>query len=47
MREAGGGRFVPTFPITMDNGRTEHGDDFRWLWNEFTMVYRTEPGAEW
>jgi hypothetical protein len=31
----------------MDNGRTAHSDDFRWLWNEFTMVYRAEPGAEW
>ena len=46
-REAGGGRYAPTFSIAMDNGRTEHGDDVRWLWNEFTMVYRTEPGAEW
>ncbi len=46
-REAGGGRYAPTFPITMDSGRTMHSDDFRWLWNEFTMVYRTEPGAEW
>ncbi len=45
--EAGGGRYAPTFPITIDNGRTEHSDDFRWLWNEFTMVYRAEPGAEW
>jgi ring-1,2-phenylacetyl-CoA epoxidase subunit PaaC len=46
-REAGGGRYAPTFPIAMDNGRTAHSDDFRWLWNEFTMVYRAEPGAEW
>ena len=46
-REAGGGRYAPTFPITMDNGRTAHSDDFRWLWNEFTMVSRTESGAEW
>mgnify|MGYP001446488380 CR=1 FL=1 len=46
-REAGGGRYTPTFPITMDSGRIRHSDDFRWLWNEFTMVYRAEPGAEW
>lgn len=39
--------YAPTFPIGMDSGRTEHSDDFRWLWNEFTMVYREEPGAEW
>jgi ring-1,2-phenylacetyl-CoA epoxidase subunit PaaC len=46
-REAGGDRYAPTFPITMDGGRTVHGDDFRWLWNEFTMVYREEPDGEW
>ena len=46
-RRAGGDHYVPTFPITMDGGRAAHSDDFRWLWNEFTMVYRTEPGAEW
>ncbi len=45
--EAGGGRYTATFPITMENGRSIHSDDFRWLWNEFTMVYRAEPGAEW
>ncbi len=42
-----GGRYAPTFPITMDGGRTAHSDAFRWLWNEFTLVYRAEPGAEW
>ncbi|MDQ6832599.1 MAG: phenylacetate-CoA oxygenase subunit PaaC [Chloroflexota bacterium] len=46
-RGAGGGRYAPTFPITMDGGRTAHSDAFRWLWNEFTLVYRAEPGAEW
>ncbi|MHB8645721.1 MAG: 1,2-phenylacetyl-CoA epoxidase subunit PaaC [Thermomicrobiales bacterium] len=48
-RVAGGGRYAPTFPIPtiMNSGRTAHSDDFRWLWNEFTMVYRAEPGAEW
>lgn len=46
-RTAGGGRDAPTSPIMMDGGRTTHGDDFRWLWNEFTMVYRQEPDGEW
>ena len=46
-RAAGGGRYAPTFAITIENGRTAHSDAFRWLWNEFTMVYRAEPGAEW
>lgn len=46
-RETGGGRYAPTFPSRMDDGRTAHGDDFRWLWNEFTMVYREEPDGAW
>lgn len=46
-REAGAGRYAPSFAIIMDGGRTDHGDDFRWLWNEFTMVYRQEPDGEW
>jgi ring-1,2-phenylacetyl-CoA epoxidase subunit PaaC len=46
-RAAGDGRYAPTFPIIMDGGRTMHGDDFHWLWNEFTMVYREEPDGEW
>ncbi len=45
--EAGAGRYAPTFPIIVDGGRTTHGDEFRWLWNEFTMVYREEPDGEW
>jgi ring-1,2-phenylacetyl-CoA epoxidase subunit PaaC len=45
--ETGAGRYAPTFPLRTDSGRTDHGDDFRWLWNEFTIVYREEPGAEW
>jgi ring-1,2-phenylacetyl-CoA epoxidase subunit PaaC len=46
-RETGAGQYAPTFPIIINGGRTEHGDDFRWLWNEFTMVYREEPDGEW
>ncbi len=46
-RKAGAGRYAPTFPVALDGGHTDHSDEFRWLWNEFTMVYRTEPGAEW
>jgi ring-1,2-phenylacetyl-CoA epoxidase subunit PaaC len=28
-------------------GREGHGADFRWLWGEFTSVYRSQPGASW
>ncbi|MEO7119361.1 MAG: 1,2-phenylacetyl-CoA epoxidase subunit PaaC [Candidatus Limnocylindrales bacterium] len=27
--------------------RTEASDAFAWLWGQFTMVYRSEPGATW
>ena len=46
-REMGGERYAPTFPLRMEDGRTAHSDDFRWLWNEFTMVYREEPDGTW
>ncbi len=41
-----GRRLEPTFAEPTD-GRRRRGDDFRWLWGEFTSVYRSEPGATW
>jgi ring-1,2-phenylacetyl-CoA epoxidase subunit PaaC len=40
------GRLEPTFAEPAD-GRRRRADDFRWLWGEFTSVYRSEPGATW
>jgi ring-1,2-phenylacetyl-CoA epoxidase subunit PaaC len=32
---------------SMAEGRTRHGEPFRWLWGEFTSVRRSDPVAAW
>jgi ring-1,2-phenylacetyl-CoA epoxidase subunit PaaC len=41
------GRLEPTFTPSAAARRHRRGEDFRWLWGEFTSVYRSEPGATW
>ncbi len=40
---------LPVPPPIRDpaNGRTDHGEPFRWLWSEFTSVRRGDIGATW
>ena len=40
---------LPPLPAAVApiDGRERHGEAFRWLWGEFTMVRASDPGATW
>jgi ring-1,2-phenylacetyl-CoA epoxidase subunit PaaC len=38
---------MPPVAATPGDGRTDHGEPFRWLWGEFTSVRRSDPVATW
>ncbi len=49
-RQLEGERLEPTLavPAAADpRGGHDGSDSFRWLWGEFTMVYRSDPEATW
>lgn len=45
--QAAGGSYAPTFAPVIGGRTGDHDPAFTRLWEEMTMVYRQEPGAEW